>query len=90
MKIFTGKHEQMNRSFTVPSEHPHTSRHIPPHERRSLMQVEFSESDWELLRKVFVDEDIALAAAEIIRDAPPEIQILAVQLMDIIEEVSEK
>ena len=63
-------------------------RHMPPHERRVLMHLEFDEGDWNILREVFGDEDTAVAAAQIIREAPPEIQILAVQLMNIIEEVA--
>lgn len=63
-------------------------RHIPPHERKALINVEFDESDWKLLNKIFGDEDTANAAAEIIKEAPPEIQILAIQLMNIIEEVA--
>lgn len=51
------------------------------------MHIEFDEIDWALLKEVFGDEDTALAATEIIREAPPEIQILAIQLMNIIEEV---
>lgn len=61
-------------------------KHIPHHERKALMHVEFDEADWVLLKEVFCDEDTVLAAAEIIREAPPEIQILAIQLMNIIEE----
>ncbi len=62
--------------------------HMPPHERKALMNIEFDEGDWELLKEVFGDEDTAVAASEIIREAPPEIQILAIQLMNIIEEVA--
>lgn len=68
-------------------EHRDLGRHIPPHERKALMHIAFDEADWVLLKEVFCDEDTALAAAEIIREAPPEIQILAIQLMNIIEEV---
>lgn len=60
--------------------------HLPPHERRSLMSVEFDEGDWGILNQVFGDEDTAKAAARIIMGAPPEIQILAIQLMNMIEE----
>ena len=54
-------------------EHKMPGRHIPPHERKALMNIEFEQSDWELLRKIFGDEDTAFAAAEILREAPPEI-----------------
>ena len=57
---------------------------IPPHERKPLMRLEYTEADWNLLLDVFEDEDTAMAALKIIRDAPPEIQILAVQLMNLI------
>ena len=63
-------------------------RHIPPHERKALINIIFDEADWTLLKDIFGDEDTALAASEIIREAPPEIQILVVQLMNIIEEVA--
>lgn len=59
---------------------------LPPHERKAWMQITFEEKDQEILRDVFGDEDTARAAAEIICTAPPEIQILAVQLMNLIEE----
>jgi len=61
---------------------------IPPHERKSMLHIEFDDNDWALLKEVFGDEDTAVAAVEIIRDAPPEIQILAVQLINIIKEVA--
>lgn len=61
--------------------------HILPHERKALMHIEFDETDCVLLKKVFGDEDTAVAAANIIMKSPPEIQILAIQLMNIIGEV---
>lgn len=64
-----------------------TGRHIPPHERKALMSIEFEESDWLILKEVFDDEDTVFAAAEIINNAPPEIQILALQIINIIKEV---
>lgn len=69
-------------------EHKGLGKHIPPHERKALMNVELEETDWVLLKKIFGDEDTALAAVAIIKDAPPEIQILAIQLINIIEEVA--
>lgn len=60
-------------------------QHIPPHERQTMVYVEFDEQDWTLLKEVFGDEDTAAAAAKIIREAPPEIQILAVQVIKIIK-----
>nr|WP_294468302.1 hypothetical protein [uncultured Sellimonas sp.] len=59
---------------------------LPPHERRAWMQITFEEKDREILKAVFGDEDTATAAEEIIQTAPPEIQILAVQLINLIGE----
>lgn len=89
MQVFANnkKGKKNEGGFHMMHKHPEPMRHIPPHERKALMQVEFDESDWKILSEVFGDEDTALAAAEIIREAPPEIQILAIQLMSIIEEV---
>lgn len=89
MKIFADKKNAraLEGGTHMTHEHREPGRHIPPHERKSLMRIEFDESDWVLLKEVFGDEDTAIAAAEIIREAPPEIQILAIQLMNIIEEV---
>lgn len=67
--------------------HNDPGRHMPPHERKALMHVDFDENDWNLLKEVFGDEDTAVAASEIIIEAPPEIQILVIQLMNIIKEV---
>ena len=90
MKVFEDKRKEspMERGIHMIREHRNPGRHIPPHERKALMHIEFDEADWALLKEVFGDEDTALAAAEIIREAPPEIQILAIQLMNIIEEVA--
>ena len=90
MKFFTDKktEKSLEGGIHMMNEHRGSGRHIPPHERKALMHIEFDEADWMLLKKVFGDEDTALAAAEIIREAPPEIQILAIQLMNIIEEVA--
>ena len=57
-----------------------------PHERNTAFQITFSEKDWEVLCAVFGDEDTAMAAAESLREGPPEIRILAMQLMNLIEE----
>lgn len=89
MKVFTDNPKESTKKGGIHMMHEHIGprRHIPPHERKTLMHVEFDDGDWGLLKEVFGDEDTALAAAEIIREAPPEIQILAIQLMNIIEEV---
>ncbi len=90
MKVFTDKRNEktMEGGIRMIYEHKGPGRPIPPHERKALMNIEFDEADWVLLEEVFGDEDTALAAAEIIMEAPPEIQILAIQLMNIIEEVA--
>ena len=69
-------------------EHRDQQRPMPPHERKALLRIEFDEGDLKLLQEVFGDEDTAGAAMEIIKEAPPEIQILAVQLMNLIEEAA--
>lgn len=65
---------------------PVPGRPVPPHERKGVLRVELERGDWELLLQVFRDEDTAGAAADIICGAPPEIQILAVQLIDLMKE----
>ena len=70
-------------------EHRGSMRHTPPHERKALIRIEFDESDRSILREVFGDEDTAEAAAQVIHEAPPEIQILAMQLMNLMREVPE-
>lgn len=82
-KQIEGGHVPMRHEHHKASGHP-----IPPHERKGLVKIEFESGDWALLNEIFGDEDTAAAAMEIIKDAPPEIQILAVQLMKIIEEVA--
>ena len=64
------------------------TRHIPPHENKAMVHIDFDEQDWALLVEIYGDEDTANAAVEIIKEAPPEIQILAIQLINIIEEVA--
>lgn len=90
MKVYANDRNERTLEGGIHMMHEHraSGRHIPPHERKALMHVEFDEADWTLLKEVFGDEDTALAAAEIIKEAPPEIQILAIQLMNIIEEVA--
>lgn len=85
MKMFAEgrKTSEMREDFHIRG----SERPIPPHERKALMHIEFDEEDRMLWKDVFGDEDTAAAAAEIIREAPPEIQILAIQLINFIEEV---
>lgn len=89
MKVFgTDRKKRIEGGTHMIHEHKGFGRHIPPHERKAMMQIEFDEGDWNLLKKVFGDEDTAVAATEIIMEAPPEIQILAIQLINIIKEVA--
>lgn len=86
MKVFTESREnRMDKHpegrHPMPHDHRGFGRPIPPHEIRAMMHVEFGEDDLILLNTIFGDSDTAQAAACIIQDAPPEIQILAVQLM---------
>lgn len=67
---------------------PAPGRHMLPHERRAMLHIELDDSDWDLMRQMFGDEDTAEAAMEIICGAPPEIQIIAVQLIDLIKEAA--
>ena len=69
-------------------EHRGPVHHIPPHERKAIVRLEYDEQDWSLMKDIFGDEDTAAAVATIIREAPPEIQILAVQLINVIKEVA--
>ena len=89
MKVFAENREvrKMEGDPHMIHEHRNPGKHMPPHERKALMHVEFDERDWSLLQEVFGDEDTAAAAAVSISEAPLEIQILAMQLMNIIEEV---
>lgn len=90
MKVLTSEDPMMVRGVgpaAMRGHHPPAGP-IPPHERRALLRLEFDARDWAALREIFGDEDTARAAAAIITEAPPEIQLLALQLLDlIIEEV---
>jgi len=90
MKILTngiGQNEQEG-GLHMMHEHKRPAHPIPPHERKTMVHIEYDEQDWVLLRDIFGDEDTAVAAATIIREAPPEIQLLAVQLINLIKEVA--
>lgn len=91
MKVLAGSEAMRARDgarAAVPGHRGPMEPPVPPHERRARLYVEFEESDWGALLEAFGDEDTAAAAAEIIREAPPEIQILSVQLLRMIEEVN--
>lgn len=62
-------------------------RPAAPHERRRLMHMDFEDSDRELFIRVYGSEDEASAAMEILTDAPPELQVVASQIIRYIEEV---
>lgn len=81
----TEKNKELKGGLHMMHEHKPPIGHIPPHARKAMVHIEFDEEDWTLLKAVFGDEDTAEAAVEIIRDAPPEIQILAIQLINIIK-----
>jgi hypothetical protein len=68
--------------------HKHLGKHIPPHERKALIHIDFSDDDMTLFKHIYGDEDEAAAAVQVLMDAPPEIQILAAQLISLIEEVA--
>lgn len=90
MKILTNGNKQNEQEGGGHMMHePKRPAHpIPPHERKAMVHIEYDEQDWVLLRDIFGDEDTAVAASIIIREAPPEIQLLAVQLINLIKEVA--
>lgn len=63
---------------------PH--HHLPPHLRRDQLQINFDDSDWKILCDVFENEDTASAAAKIISMAPPEMKLVAFQIINLIKE----
>lgn len=66
--------------------HPVAPHHLPPHERRKAVQFVYEESDWQIFTDVFGDLDTAKAAVTIIEAAPPEIQILFYQMVQLVKE----
>lgn len=90
MRIFANKHDAhtMEEFHSMGFGHAVPIKPIPPHERKNLMSIELDDTDYSLFKEIFDDEDTAMAATKIIADAPPEIQILAVQLINIIKEVA--
>ena len=88
MKHFPKENNKTNMnggSIHMMHDHKRPGKHIPPYERRN---IEFSEEDLNLFNTIDGDEDEAMAAVRVIMDAPPEIQILAIQLINYIEEVA--
>ena len=90
MKIFANKYDThtVEAFHSVGFEHAIPIKPIPPHERKKLLNIELDDTDFSLFKDIFSDEDTAMAAIQIIANAPPEIQILAVQLINIIKEVA--
>ena len=88
MTIFVNNTEEKTEEMTwhMSNEHKGPEKHIPPHERAKLLPVKYDDTDIDLLADVFGDTDTAEAVAMIIQMAPPEIRILAIQLINIIEE----
>lgn len=80
------KEVTMNANTLAP---PHGPEHhpIPPHQRRNLLYVEFDEQDKTVLEMVFGDPDSAYAAMRAFYKAPPEQQIITIQILMQIEEV---
>lgn len=89
MNAFAGnKKKQMEGGLHMLHGHRDPETPKPPHERRSLLHVEFDDSDLALLVEVYGDEDTAFANKQVILAAPPEIQICIMQLMNMIKEAN--
>lgn len=63
----------------------HPARPMPPHMRHQMIHIEFEDKDLAVFQDVFGDEDTAAAAIDILCGAPPEIQLLALQILHMIE-----
>lgn len=67
----------------APHPHPHPApHHHHPHERSPMLRFCFNDSDCEILRDIFCDEDSTASAVSILNAAPPEIQLLAIQSIE--------
>lgn len=86
MKLFIQKSKLEGDTIHMVKEHRGSGKHMAPHERKGLMHIEFDGSDWNLFHAIYSDEDEAMAAIRALMEAPPEIQILAIQLINLIEE----
>ena len=77
----------MMRDFIAPHKpehHLHGYRHpIPPHERRDMIYVEFDQQGEEVLGEMFGSEEEADIAINILHCAPPETQLLVLQLLKV-------
>ena len=76
-------HDMVSRSIPEAPHHP--APPMPPHLRRQMIHIEFDDMDLAVFREVFGDEDTAAAAMDILYGAPPEIQVLALQILHILE-----
>lgn len=87
MMIATAKKDNYAKEEIHMNEHMvHRPKHpVPPHERKGMITLQFDEGDWKVFKEAFGDEDTAAAAVEIVHGAPPEIQILVAQVLDMIE-----
>ena len=77
------RHPAGNREMCRPAEKREAYRPVPPH-LRTRFYPEFDEKDREIFMRVFGDEDSADAAVQVIRNAPPEIAVLTLQIMEMI------
>lgn len=77
------RHPAGNREMCRPAE----KREAIPSDSSSsedALLSEFDEKDREIFMRVFGDEDSADAAVQVIRNAPPEIAVLTLQIMEMI------
>ena len=77
------RHPAGNRGMCRPAEKREAYRPVPPH-LRTRFYPEFDEKDREIFMRVFGDEDSADATVQVIRNAPPEIAVLTLQIMEMI------
>lgn len=63
----------------------HPAHPMPPHIRHQMIHIGFENKYLTVFQDVFGDEDTAAAAIDILCGAPPEIQILALQILHMIE-----
>lgn len=67
--------------------HPHHVHPAPPPAPRAMLDISFDEKDREMLLAIFGDQDSAATAESIIYEAPPEVQILAMQSLSMAEQL---
>lgn len=91
MRVFKTRNTETEKSSIRPEGHMgRAPKHpVPPHERRTMMHIEFDEKDRGILKEAFMDEDTVMAAASIIQEAPPEVQILAIQAIQLLTMIGE-